>query len=202
MFEVPAEMTLREKLFFLQSQERLVEIFGPELVQEKLMEVPTKKLVGIYHSEQKREPANSVYLGQEMNYVTSYVTVGGKEFSRTDRVNCHHWLVPNPIQHIEIAPHLIRPCLLQKWPWLSEFVLDVYWALDEIYVRLEWSVHGHRNLYVPYDAMVRENPALIVDRMESYFKWYTRGKLGWDNFKNDPEVVKFMEAFNANLGTR
>lgn len=198
MFEVPTEMSLTERLFFLRSQERLIEIFGAELVQEKLMEMPTKKLVGIYHAEQKRDPANSVYLGQGMNYVTSYVTVGGKEFSRTDRVICHHWLVPNKIQHTELGQHLIRPCLLQKWPWLSEFKLDVYGTLDEFYVQLDAEVHGHRVLYVPYDALTKGDPEVIVNRMESYFKWYTHGRLGWDDFKNDPEVVKFMEAFNAN----
>jgi hypothetical protein len=206
MYTIPEEMPIEQRRTFLHDCDKLVGMFGAEKIDELLMTFPLQKLLEVRHEEvnhrnpQQRPRSDEIYLGTEPNYVTSYRMIDGKEYSRTDRANCHHYLAPNRVQHCDMPTHILKPAMLWRWPWLSEFKLAVYSKLDEFYV--EVGVGILQSLYVPFEAMTTGQFHLVRDRVDTYFRWYTKDKTTWGDFKDLPETVKFMEAFNANLGTR
>lgn len=202
-FTIPGQMGLVDRIKFLQSYAELVEVFGAETVDNLLMLMPLNKLLGIRHEGAfSRNPprpfGNELYLGTEPNYVTNTVLVNGKEYSRTDRVACHHYLTFAPVQHLATTDYIIKPAVQRMWPWLQDFKLAIYSKLDEIYV----SLGGTDSLYVPYKALMLGDFNLVQARMDEYFRWYTKGEKTWDYFKDLPETIRFKEAFDANLTTR
>lgn len=199
-FEIPSQMGLVDRIKFLQGYAELVGVFGAETVDNLLMLMPLNKLLGIRHEDaSRRNPprpiGNELYLGVEPNYVNETIVVGGKEYSRTERVNCHHYLTSANIQHLATTDYIIKPAVQRMWPWLQGFKLAIYSKLDEIYVALG----GTDSLYVPYKALMLGDFHLVQTLMDEYFRWYTKGEKTWDYFKDLPETIRFKEAFDANL---
>jgi hypothetical protein len=118
-------------------------------------------------------------------------------YTKTVRVMCRRSIVPNRYQGLR-HENVLRPCLVQKFPWLSSFRLSIYEVhlggngTPEFYVDLDADVQGHQSLYVPYEAFFAGNVDAIVERNRSYLKWYTHADLIWDEIKSLPKVKKFL----------
>lgn len=82
------------------------------------------------------------------------------------------FVVPNSYQLSE--KDFLRDCLLMEFPYLKNYAFDCYkfeHDAGEFYVKTGEKGKGV-SLYVPFKALKEKNPQIIIDRMNSYWKWY------------------------------
>lgn len=107
------------------------------------------------------------------------MTFKGRTWTSTVYENGVDYLVPNKYQNKESA--LLRECLLEAYPYLEGYNMNIY-HLDgakEIYITCKERNEGEeidRTLYVPLEALRKNDAELIRSRMISYFSQYYAGE--------------------------
>jgi len=195
MISLNDNMSIEQRREFFRAYKDLVAMFGQECVDAGLIQVPVRNLVELlemphpadkYHSTPTRggtpKPCYmkpSLYLGSEMRSVTVHHPFDSS-FTKYDRRWCDVYLAPNRYQGL-CHNQIITPCLLKRFPWLSEFRINVYEfrggdATEEFYVKLGQRIEGHDSLYVPYTALIAGDADAIAARMRTYLSWYNKEK--------------------------
>lgn len=210
------ELNLEQRREFLKNYDKLVEMFGQDLVDEGLMRYNMRQLCDEYQiplQDVNGRPADNVrdkpyqkphiFLGKKRAYYR-FVNSTGWEKSMPTPVT--EWQVPAQYQHTYQVENIVRPALLKLHPWLANFKLAIY-ALDfyngydqDFYVKLgvNYWKSGFDCLYVPMKAFLAGDVDAIVARNESYFKDYTKTSSVWNCMKLDPTVIRFLELTKEN----
>ena len=177
-----------------------VKWFGSTHVDKALAAIPIGELVELSAREAKGNrshwaPERCIVLPDGYEHITKCHPFD-TSYTKTERVLCQRSIVPHKYQGLR-HEDVLRPCLLQKFPWLSRFALSIYEVStygqqSEFYVNLGATIQGHRELYVPYEAFFAGDVEAILERNRSYLKWYTHADLIWDEIKCLPTVKKFL----------
>ena len=110
------------------------------------------------------------------------------EWMRKVRHPAREYRVPDNYQLRE--KDLLRACLLEKFPYLSEFTFPTYHLDridDEIYIKCE----NGCSLYTPIRALLENDFSIIDKRMNEYWKWYY----------NSPDKREYLEKQLSTLNT-
>ena len=103
------------------------------------------------------------------------------DWERDVQKPARQFVVPSPYQSGE--NNFLRDCLLMDFPYLKNYGFDCYkFERDtgEFYVKT-----GEKgvSLYVPFKALQEKDPQIIIDRMNTYWKWYY----------NSPDKKKYLD---------
>lgn len=206
------ELTLEQRRQFLNNHDKLVAMFGQDLVDEGLMrfsmhqlcdayQIPLQDAYGHPASNVPSKPYHRVYisLGKKHTY-HRFVNPQGWEKSVPTPVT--EWQVPSQYQSNYQADYIVKPALLAMFPWLKNFRLRVYkldfyqdWA-GEFYVSLGYNYGpkgGFDCLYVPYEAFMAGDVNAVIERNQTYFTDYTKDPTVWQRMSLDPTVIAFFD---------
>lgn len=205
------DLPLEQRREFLRNYSELVNLFGQELVDAGLMRYTLDQLCSAYQiplQDAYGRPINNaqskpghvpyIFLGQKQTHYR-FINAAGWEKSVPTPVT--EWQIPNPNQGIYQAKHIVRPALLAKHPELASFRLNIYEQCfysghdEDFYVELGygyWKNNSFSSLYVPLNAFLTGDVGAIVERNQSYFKWYTKTDSVWNAMKLDPTVIAFL----------
>ena len=203
------ELNIEQRRQFLKNYDNLVELFGQDLVDDGLSRYTLRQLCDVYQiplQDAYGRPAANVpsapyqkphiFLGSKRTY---YRFVNHQGWEKSISTPVTEWQVPAQYQHLAQADNITRPALLKLWPWLNQFELDIY-TLDfgqgrqpEFYVRFGTEYGGHRCFYVPIQALKDGDADAIVERNQTYLKWYTKSDDLWNRMKLDPVFIAFLD---------
>ncbi len=204
-------MELEQRREFLRNYDKLVEMFGQELVDEGLARYTDGQLTET--KDYPLENANGrslnpgkpygphIYLGRTAAH---YRFVNEDGWEKYVFVKVERYIVPNQYQRSYQAERIVKPAMLTLYPWLSEFKLQIYGMdfyanhAEEFYVNLSKAYSGHKTLYVPYKAFMEGDVAAIIKRNEGYLGWYTKGGDVWNAMRDDPVIDRFLTKVKEN----
>lgn len=205
------ELNLEQRRQFLKNHDKLVELFGQDLVDEGLLrysmlqlcdeyQIPLQDADGRPAYNVRKEPYQKphIFLGKKR---THYRFVNHQGWEKSVATPVTSWQVPAQYQHTHQAQNIVRPALHKLRPWLNAFRLNIYpmeFYQDfdqDFYVKLgaEYWKGGFSSLYVPVKAFLAGDVDAIVKRNETYFKDYTKDETVWGRMKLDPTVIRFLD---------
>lgn len=211
---LPTEMPLAQRREFLNNYDKLVAMFGAELVDEGLMRYSVRELVDEY--QVPLEDAYNRPIGARLPYQKPCILLARKRghhrfinaqgWEKSVSVPMETYMVPAQYQGNVQAQHILKPAMHTLFPWLRGFRLDIY-KLDfyqnwpgEFYVKLgtHYWKGGFDSLYVPFDAFAAGDVNAIIKRNQTYFDDYTKDKTVWQRISLDPVVITFLDKVKEN----
>lgn len=172
-------LTLEDRREFFREYANLVALFGDALVDRGLLGLKESDIVETLNVP-LTGPGGKHYNGLCYHKPHRFLqrTTAGHTFyhagwERRETVPVNQYLVPAKYQNLAL-PLIIRPALIAKAAWLTNFNLKIY-GLDEFYVTLSEPHAGHTSLYVPIKAFLAKDCDAIVARNIDYLKGYTKG---------------------------
>lgn len=170
-------MNMSEARMFIRNYEKLLVVFGPEILAAEVAKfrvedfssidhVPIGSTIDAYYRE-KGYPVE-----EEKCIWTFQENKGNTDWHRHVKKAARAYRVPDQCQCSE--GELITACLIAKWPFLRHFEFRAY-HLDnvgnyEIYVE---TTKG-KTLYVPIMALMRKDFSVVKKRMKKYWGDYYR----------------------------
>jgi hypothetical protein len=190
-------MELEQRREFLRNYDKLVDMFGQELVDQGLARYTDGQLTETKDFPLEDSNGRSLNPGKPYGphiYVgrtyTHHRFVNSQGWEKSVLVPVERYTVANQYQHNYQAQHIVKPAMLEMYPWLSEFELSIF-SIDfcesgvkEFYVKLSETYSGHKSLYVPYKAFMEGDVEAIVKRNEEYLKWYTKSDALWNAMRD------------------
>lgn len=204
-------MELEQRREFLRNYDKLVELFGQQLVDVGLSRYTDSDLTE--HLDFPLEDARGITLNPGKPYGphiyigrtrASHRFVNNDGWEKSVYVPVERYLVPNQYQNIHQVNYIVKPAMMTLYPWLTDFNLNIYSIQfyeiqhNEFYVKLSKEYSGHTCLYVPYNAFMDGDVAAIIRRNEEYLEWYTKGSELWSAMREDPVVGAFLEKVKEN----
>lgn len=204
-------MELEQRREFLHNYDKLVELFGQELVDQGLMRYTDSQLLQTQdypledvdgHSLNPGKPYGPhIYVGR----VSAHHRFGNSMgWEKSVLVPVERYKVRNQYQHSYQAEHIVKPAMLTLYPWLADFKLSIY-SIDfyegrkeEFYVKLSREYSRHTCLYVPYKAFMDGDVEAIIKRNEEYLKRYTKSDTLWNAMREDPVIDAFLSKVKEN----
>lgn len=211
---LPNEMPLEQRREFLRDYDKLVTLFGAELVDQGLMKYSVTHLCDEYHvpledADNRPRAANPpwqkpcVPLGRKRTYHRFFNAQG---WEKSVSVPVETYMVPAQYQHTYQVQHIVAPAMKALYPWLASFKLSIYPlqfhqnAYSEFYVNTGtpyWK-HAFNQLYVPFHAFMAGDVNAIIKRNQTYFDDYTKDKTVWQRMSLDPVVIAFLDKVKEN----
>lgn len=204
-------MNIEQRREFLHNYDKLVELFGQELVDQGLMRYTEYQLLETRDypledvNKRSLNPGKPygphIYLGRVGTYHTFHNSEG---WEKSVFVTVDRYKVPHQHQYNYQAQHIVKPAMLALYPWLADFTLNIYSihchesGSNEFYVKLSREYSGHTCLYVPYKAFMQGNVEAIIKRNEEYLKWYTKSDVVWNTMREDPVIDAFLSKVKEN----
>ena len=172
---------------FAVNADRLIEMFGEEIIEKHLNVLSMSDLT----TEEFYPEDTAMFYCDKMGACITGKRKHGKikeykgGWEREKEVLGYDVVTRNGRFNTLYEGKLIKYLLIEKWPWLNDFNLSVYGLHGgtsyEFYAEFG-SFKGVENnkpvrsLYVPFEALVKQDSNIIRNRMETYFGDYYRGK--------------------------
>jgi hypothetical protein len=204
-------MELEQRREFLHNYDKLVELFGQELVDQGLMRYTDSQLLGTQDYPLKDANGRSlkpskpygphIYVGR---VCTHHRFTNREGWEKSVFVPVERYKVRNQYQHNYQSQLIVKPAMLALYPWLADFKLNIYSVhfyengSNEFYVKLSREYSGHTCLYVPYKAFMDGDVEAIIKRNEEYLKWYTKSDEVWNAMREDPVIDEFLSKAKGN----
>lgn len=166
--------------------------------------IPLSRNSSYYHNH----PEHYSYKETAFRYISQY-DLAGRELAERKRERCEVFMGKSNYQGI-VHGEVIKSLLLNRFPELSAYNIECYGincAEDNYEVYISKSDAKNKgSIYTPFDALMAGDTEKILERNESYCKFYNNGTYSlpeWEKRKEEyADIFELVDSFKNRVPVR